>query len=387
MSSFDARGIRPASNDPLLQIFVELQKQVVKSIRDGQVGLVDSDNEDIFSDGQDIDTAIKYHSELSSTHKFNFNIDYYPPFEPDNNKVKLMLKGWNTGNTINDESGYNHPAKINGDPTLIDGTMDLGIWNGPSSIKSIALRMNRPTSSLQNQEYLGVAFPTSQIIEIADLVIGMSIFIRFRVKTIANQGGISLTLFEKIDDASPNSGYMLQIRDDGSLLFVTKQDGVQTAKITATGVIAPDVIYDVFATYAFTGPVLHVYVNGIDKTLSTFGGSVNWQTDTSVQDLNIFRRGEGTDGGYIYGDFYMYTHYREKVVSQTEVTQHYANKWTISNIPFGHVMITGYWATYQDASGLLNIPSFDSVSFDSTSFTTDLNDSFTPDSFTDISFS
>ena len=366
--SFDARGIRPASNDPLLQIFVELQKQVIKSIRDQQVSLVDSDNEDIYADGQDLDTAIKYHSELSSTHKFAYNIDYLPPIEPNGTTVKLMLKGWNTGNETTDESGFNHTAAIWGDPTLVDGTLDLGIWTGPSSVKSIALRMNRPTSDLENLEWLQVTDHAD--LKITGLATGMSIFIRFRPKSIVDEGGLSRTLFQKIDDATPSNAYMLQIRSDGSLMFVTKKAGTQTAKVTTTGVIAADVVYDVFLTYTVSGSVLHIYVNGVDKTLSTFGGAVNWQGSTTALDLSIFRRGEGSDGGHVYGDFYAYKHYKEYIVSSTEVTRHYTNKWTIANIAFGHVMITGYWSISQDSAGLTNVPSFDPISFDPISFTT-----------------
>ena len=151
MSSFDFRGLKPSSNNPLAEAVVRLQQQVARSMVKDQVSFVDSDNEDLYTDGIDMESVIKYHSDLSPTHQFNFRTDYYPPEEPNGSTVKCMLKGWNTGNEISDESGFGNSAEIWGDPTLVDGVLDLGIWNGTNSIKSIAMRLNRPTSGLENQ--------------------------------------------------------------------------------------------------------------------------------------------------------------------------------------------------------------------------------------------
>ena len=79
-------------------------------------------------------------------------------------------------------------------------------------------------------------------------------------------------------------------------------------------------------------------------------------------DLFVFRRGLGEDGGFVQGDFYDLKYYPEYVVSDLDVGRHYENKWTISDIAFGHVMITNYWATF----GGVIIPSL--CSFSATSF-------------------
>jgi hypothetical protein len=365
MSSTDFRGLVPASNDPISQAIVLLMKKLAKNTIANQVELIDSDNEDIYSNGQDIDTVIKYHSDLSNTHRFDFLREYFPPFEPDGDILRLWVRGINTGNSTQDRSTFNHPALIHGDPTLVDGTLDLGTFTG--AIKSIAMRLNRPTSDFENQEYLSIEDHAD--IRIGSLATGLSIFTRFRIFDFAGEGGHSKTIFEKIDDATPNNGYMLQVRSDGALLFIVKKGGTTTAKQTAAAAITAGTSCDVFLTYTVSGNVLHIYINGVDKTLTTFGGSINWQTSTTNFDLFLFQRGEGSEAGFVYGDFYDYKYYREYVVSQTEVTHHQTNKWTISDIPFGQVMITNHWATVFEGGGVPGGPSFTSISFSPLSFT------------------
>jgi hypothetical protein len=339
--STDFRGLRPASNDPLLQIFTELQKRFAKFITTQQVELIDSDNEDIYSNGQDMESVIKYHT-IQSEQRFDFNTIYYPTFEPDGNIVKVLLRGASLGNTLTDRSGFNNDASIYGDPTLVESTFDPGIHT--SGTKSIAIRFNRQTSVNQNEEYLRISDTTD--IRINSLVTGFSIFTRFRMKAIADQGGISCTIFVKTDDATPTNAYMLQVLTDGRLLFTVKKAGVLTAKYAAVGSILVNIDYDVFVTFAVSGSVEHIYINGVDKSLSSFVGTTNWPDITTNRDLYIFTRGANTSPrGSIYGDFYDFKYYKEKVVTSTEVTSHWNNKLTISPTAFGHCMITNYWAT------------------------------------------
>jgi len=314
-----------------------------------------------------METAIKYHSELSSTHKFTFLKNYYPPFEPDGSVVKIWLMGMNTGNTTKDFSGFNHTASIYGDPTLVDGTIDLGIHDG-NNVKSIARRMNRPTSDFENLEWLQV--PDHADFQVATVTTGLSIFVRFRMKAIADQNSIAATIFQKIDDSTPNNGYMLQVLSDGRLLFVIKDGGTTTAKYAAVGSIVTDTVYDVFLTYTVSGSVLHIYINGVDKSLSNFVGTVTWQDILTNHDLFLFKRGHNSEErGCVYGDFYDFKYYKDRIVTQTEVTHHQTNKWTISDIAFGEVMITNYWATLWAGGAPPGGPSFTSASFTSTSFT------------------
>ena len=230
------------------------------------------------------------------------------------------------------------------------------------------MRFNRQTSDFQNQEWLQV--PDDPALQVAGLATGFSIFTRFQLYSIDQQEGRARTIFEKIDDSTPNDATMLQVKDDGRLVFIVKDGGVTTAKETGVALTPAFSVYDVFVTYAVSGHVIHIYVNGVDQTLSDFGGSVNWQTTLTNHDLFIFRRGLGDDGGFVDGDLFVFKRYQEMIVSQTQVTNHWNNKITISSIPYGQCMVTNYWATFGETGVIMPTCSFSYTSFTSTSFTT-----------------
>ena len=361
--SIDFRGLRPRSDDPLAQVFTELQKKFAKFITSQQTELIDSDNEDIYTDGQDMDSVIKYHSELSSQTRFTFEKKYYPA--GDGRLIKLWLRNKDLGNEVKDRSGQGHTAELFGDPTLVDGTLDLGIHTqGP---KSIARRMNRPTSDFQNLEWMQVTDHAD--LRVISLTIGISIFIRVRFQSLSDQGGHAPTLYEKVDDSTPNNAYMLQAKSDGRLVFIVKKGGVIYAKETAAPTVTAGTVYDIWAAFDLADNSLHIYVDGVEKTVTDFIGNVNWQVTLTHHDLYIFRRGLGDDGGFVYGDFYDLKIMPEYVVSVQDVQYHFNNKWTISNIAFGHVMITNYWSTFGTGGiGTTPLCSFSEVSFSPASF-------------------
>jgi hypothetical protein len=335
----DWRGLIPASNDPMLYYVVKMQKKFIRNETQNMVDTVASDNEDIYSRGQDVDDVIKLHDELSGATYFQLNKNYFPPFEPDYNIVRLWLRGRGLGNSTKDISGFQRIVAINGDPILVNGNLDLGTMT--HGCKSIAMRMNRPTSDLENQEWLEVPDATS--LQVIGITTGLSIFVRVRLFSLASQEGRDPTIFEKIDDSTPNNAMMLVAKSDGKLVFIVKRGGTVTAKETPANTVTTNTIYDIFVSFAVSGSVMHVYVNSVDKTLVNFTGNVNWQTNTINHNLFIFRRGATEMEGFVYGDFYDLVYYRDKIVTQAEVTNYYTNKWTISTIPFGQVMIVDHY--------------------------------------------
>jgi len=359
--SIDFRGLKPRSDDPLAQVFTELQKKVAKFITSQQTDLIDSDNEDIYTDGQDMDSVIKYHSELSSQQLFSFDKKFFPPSDA------VMVKGWwrslDLGNEVKDRSSNNHTAQLYGDPTLVDGTIDLGIHT--KGTKSIARRMNRPTSEFQNLEWMQI--PDHADFRISSLTTGISIFTRVRFQGLDVNGNRDPTIFEKLDDSTPNNAYMLQAKSDGRLVFIVKKGGTTYAKETTAPTVASGAVYDIWAVFDIADNSIHIYVDGTERAVSNFAGTVNWQTTLTNHDLFVFRRGLGDDGGFVYGDFYDLKYYPEYVVSNLDVQYHFNNKWTITNIPFGHVMITNYWATF-GTTPATPLCSFSESSFTTTSF-------------------
>ena len=358
--SFNIRAIREITDDETTKVLSHLVKKV-SDFANAQSTQELENKEDIYSNAQQVDSVVKLHSDLTGTNVFNFDKEYYPPFEPDGDKIKLWLKGSNMGNSLRDWSGFDNDNTINGDPVLVDGApFDYGIHDG--GVKSIALRINRPTSKYVNDEYIRIddvgalQVPSSS---------SFSIFMRFKPKSISQQGGQAVTLFEKIDDNTPNNGMMLQISDTGRLYWIVKESGAVYAWQTATSTIAVDTVYDVWVTYNGTGNAMKVYVNNVDKSLTSYGGVVNWQSTLTNHDLFIGKRGEGSDG-HLYMDFYDWMYHRDHVVTASEVGYHYTNKWTTANIPFGQVMISDYYAT---SSAVPSVFGYTTTGFTTTGYT------------------
>jgi len=382
--SFDIRSSRALSNDPFGRTLTDLSKRLSAFLSKDQAAQVENP-EDIYSDAQDVESVLKYHSFVLAK-RFPLDFFYSSASEPDYNKVKLFLASPfpNLGNQLTDDSGFGNHATIGGEPVLVDGNFDLGIVDGPNNVRSVAMRFNRPLSEFVNGEYLQI--PDNTGLQMIGVVTGFSIFMRFRLGSLANQGGKAITLFEKIDDSTPNDARMAQVSSDGKIIFIEKLGGVTTAKETATGTVTTDTVYDVWFTFRVSGLTMHIYVNNVDKTLSSYAGAVEWHSTLTNHDMSIFRRGLGESGGYLYGDLYpVPTIFKEKIVSSTEVGYHFTNKWTIADLAFGEVPISNYSVSHTVAvqsftSGSfmsvsytmegVAIPSFTSTSFTSTSFTT-----------------
>ena len=376
--SSDIRGLWSPSSDPTNRFVTALANKLTKFLTANQVAAVENDNEDIYSNCIDVESSIKFHT-FNGQHRFQFNKQYFPTFEPDYNKVKCWIRARNAGNTLRDLSGFDNNATIAGDPLLVDGKFDQGL--NTTGVKSLALRLNRTTSPYENQEYISVR--DSQNTQIDELVTGFSEFIRFKAYSIADNAGLSPTLFAKVDSSGPTDARMLQIRNDGALMYVVVDGGITYTKRTAADTIIPNTFedwdpaeplkerlpYDVFTTYNASTHAIVIYVNGVSQTLSDTTAQINWQNNTTLHNFDIFRRGNGSTGGYLYGDFYDYRYYAEKIVSSTEVSQMYANKWTISNIPFSQCMVVDHFGTYAGSGGA-GTASFDPISFDPISFTT-----------------
>jgi hypothetical protein len=346
-----------------------MANKLTKFLTQNQVTSVVNDNEDIYSNCVDVESSIKFHT-FAGQHLFNFTTTSYPTFEPDHDKVKVWIRARNTGTTIRDLSGYNNTAYLYGDPIMVDGLQDIGC--NTNGTKSLAIRFNRTTSPYENQEYISI--PDSANTQIDELVTGHSEFIRFKIYSLADQGGLSPTLFEKVDDSTPVNARMLQIRNNGALLYVVLDGGTAYAKLTPADTIIPNIFedidpYDVFTSYNASTHEIKIYLDGVSQTLTTFTGQINWQEDETLHDMSIFRRGYGSTGGYVYGDFYDYHNYMEKIVTQQEVTNHFTNKWTIWAVPFGQCMVVDHFATYAGSGGA-GTASFTTNSFDTSSFST-----------------
>jgi hypothetical protein len=376
MSGFDLTNLREISNEPQSKFVNQIAKKLAKFLNANQTDKLES-KEDLYSISQDVDSILKIHS-LGSTKYFDFINPYYPPLEPDGVFLRAWVRGYNTGNIEKEWSTFDRTVDLLGDPILVDGDpFDLGIHSGGT--KSTALRFNRPTSDLENNEGMIIENLGSETMDIDNLTTpGKSYFMRFRVFNIAQEGGASRRLWEKTDNATPDDGIQVKIASDGRLIVIIKKSGIEYKKETAAGTIALNTVYDLWVTFADSSGTIHIYVNNVDKTLSTNVDATNWHGDLTNVDTYVFRRGYQGSGGHVYGDLYDFRIYDAKVVTAAEVGYMYTNKWTIANIPFGQVCITNYCATYVETPGDPGGPppppgtthGYDSTGYDSTGYDT-----------------
>lgn len=338
--SFDFRTIRQPSGDPTQKNINHLQRALSKKLTKDLVDQLD-DSEDIYSSGQNIDSAIKFQTDLSYNHVFTFDKEYYHPIDAD--YLTCWIRGRGMGSTLRDYSEYGNTADINhGEPILVNGApFDYLMLNGNVGAPSTALRFNRSTSPSVNAEWAQI--PETADLQITGLSTGFSILVRFRLQTLEETDGRSTTLYQKIDDSTPNNAFMLQVKTDGRLVAIVKKGGTTTAKETDIGIIEPNVVYDVWITFDVSGPTLKIYVNDGELPTSNFTGTVNWQEDLTNHDLFLMNRGYLSEG-FAHGDLYDFKFYqKEKIVSLTEVNNHFENRLSISAIPPGQVAMTNYW--------------------------------------------
>ena len=76
----DIKGLREISNDPFGRLLTALSKKFSAFLAKDQAELVENP-EDVFGDGQDVESALKYHSfAMSKQFPINpTNVEYYSP--------------------------------------------------------------------------------------------------------------------------------------------------------------------------------------------------------------------------------------------------------------------------------------------------------------------
>lgn len=343
MSSIDFRGLQTSSDDPQARLIKSLERKLARFLTQDQVKAVDSDNEDIYADGQDMESVVKFHSVLPFR-LTNYDTNYYPTEEPDNNFNKIWIRGTNTGTTIKDYSGFNHDAHIVGETFIVDGTLALGTYTDLTL--SFATRYNTPDVDTEANSYI-------YFDDHIDLQIGSSKiaeFIRFRPLSTDESLDDAATLIHKFDDNAFDEARRLFISTGGRLIYTVNYNGTNYRRATAFDTIVPrgdgQLPYDVWATFdpalIATNPI-KINVNGTNQTLTTPTFTA-WDGDETNHTLKLFAL-DPVDGGFVSGDFYYYKMWKGFIPSDTQMGYHYTNKWTIENIPFGQVAVVDNWDT------------------------------------------
>jgi len=328
--------------------------------------------EDIYSDSQDVESGIKFQTNLNHNHVFRFTKEYFPMGDTE----FLWIRGRNMGKRVSEYGYYQSHAspeiEVTGEPLLVDGSpFDHGVYDESVGVKSLALDFNRASVEAKGLD--------TECIRVADFYgidldngTGFSIFVRFSARSLSQNNGNDVRLFAKVDDNIPVDAYQAILRSDGKVRWQVKRSGTERTWDTAAGTIQTNKIYGAWFTWKQSDQTMHVWIENetdqiapVDKTLSAVTGNA-WMDDPTNHDLWIFTKGAGS-GGQLKGKLWDFKFYNTLVASSTQIANHWENKLSISDILFGHVMITNHWAT--QIATAFSTSSYTGSSFTSGSFT------------------
>jgi len=332
---------------PLEQRVNELGKLIAKNLSDNNpietddiVGLGDSDH-----------SIVKYYDELNYANKFDTSIigttGPKVVFEPDYSKLTFWARFSNLGWDLTDHAGLGLKAEIFGEPCLDEG-IALGFY-GSTNTKT-------PCHAADPSATISYKIPDNPLIQVIGKTIGHSIFGRFNLASLVQDGARDSTFYEKYDDAS--NAVSLRVDPTGVIKYFVKRAGVDYFSKTTTPVITVGVDTDLVVTYANSGNAKTIYVNDITKTFTTLVEVAGW--DDEIID-GVIWASNSQEVGHVNGKPMDFRWYDEKILSSTHAHNLFTNKISISSAVFGEVAVV-------DGCIMPRLPMGDS--FTATSFTT-----------------
>ena len=289
---------------------------------------------------------------------------YQIPEEPDGDKLKLWLKGNNTGLFLKDYSriggATNSTRRVIGmyndkPPCIVDsGGLDLGYLGTYNGVNSC------PCWKFNGIDEGGAAIPMSNDLNIAGTTTGISLTAWIKITDFSQRLGFSRRIMSKSDD--DDNAYVLFVGNN-CVAFSVKFNGTEY-KVVSPGTMTTNTWYFVAATFDSATLTAKIYVNATVSTTS-FATTVSYINPID-DNLKLFCNSRDDDE--LFGPFAGYVRdirmWREKVLTQQQITNFNTNKNTISNIPFGSIPIAGYWFS----PDTMDLSSFTSTSFTNTSF-------------------
>lgn len=274
-----------------------------------------------------------------------------PTFEPDGNQCKLMVEFDNTGGTILDYSGFGHHAHVHGVSRMWWGTR---YGYGPLSLETI---FDGRTNYGEIDDHNDLSFDN----------VDFTLMFRFLPFDLTMSSVHKQVVIAKKDPSGPNIWFAFELGADGSATFNLSLSSVDKYSITVpagaiTSVAYADVTpstprYDVVVTFTFITRVMKLYLNnvayttvsntipsdsiipdytGFDLQIGRYtalvGKPVTLPQITDIDPIRLFSK-------LYFGTFQQLKFWKGKALTSTEVTNHYTNKVTISNVPFGEVAI------------------------------------------------
>jgi len=276
-----------------------------------------------------------------------------PAFEPDFDQCKLLVEFDNTGGTVLDYSGFRHHAHVHGVSRMWWG---IRYGYGPLSLETI---FDGRTNYAEIDDHSDLSFDNTDftfMFRILPFDLSMSTFHK-------------QVVICKKDPSGPDIWFAFELDVDGSATFNLSLSSVSKYSITVpadtfVAVAYADVTpttprYDVVITFAFITRELVVYINNVAYTtvVNTIPSTSNIidyvgydlqigrytnlvgspvtlpeLTEDNIDPIRVFSK-------LYFGTFQQLKFWKGKALTATEVSHHYTNKLTISDVPFGEVAI------------------------------------------------
>ena len=190
------------------------------------------------------------------------NSQYFMPYEPDGNILRLWLRYNHLGREIRDFSNWCNDFAVSvvlchGAPRLCRGPDD-GIKGG-----RVVTRFNAGVDN----DYLEVLNPEESNIGVQSQTLGFSMYHEFMAEgDLSQQQDVDQTIWAHTDDPGGDYGSLVQIGADGRFKFFIRDNGVNYNFITAPNKITPGHYYSSCLTYNPTGNVLTMRLNNVTQT-------------------------------------------------------------------------------------------------------------------------
>lgn len=346
-SNFNFEQVRKFFQDPHLAKINEMSKRL---------GVLESDNieiktEDVVGRGDSDRSWLLLNDNFYDIKKYT-PTENQPiiPNEPDFNNLKLHLKFNNFGNTLYDYSGFGHNFEIFGEPCATTG-INQGL-RGNTQFHSLAHTFEGQTDGVHYENY-----ENSPDMKILGLTTGISfvIFANFKNFTEESQ---TQTIYEKMDDTS--NRVRICTDENAQIKLIIKRAGTDYKVRTNNNALLPNTDYIIVLTYAVSGNVTKIYINGVDTATTASVEGYNGSTTTAF----IAIAGNDVNGRLNNNFLQEFRIYREKVLTQQQVTNLQTNKVSITNFAFGQGAIADHCICPQ-----LETESFTDTSFTTTSYT------------------
>lgn len=289
----------------------------------------------ILTEGRLAEDILKYcDSDMTYGKLLTLPTTVYPPEEPDGDKLRLYVHGDSFGKTIPDVSMFMHHLTTRGIMRIQKG-IDIGnggsyelVFDGRSCAAWVADHAD---------------------FRIENLTVGFSILFRIQPFKVASSGGRNQTVLCK-KDPSGLAAFGCEVMNGGYMIFWVLFNGTTHKLHAATNLLQANGRYEVACTFDVATQTAKLYVDNVNYT------AVNPNIANNVPNGTEFRLGyhsafvspppgeeypQIADSKLYCGALQSVKFWRNKVLTAQEIANHFANKLTIANIPFGQVAYPG----------------------------------------------